>query len=125
MKKSVLFNALKSLKHYGLTDPFSLIALASLCDFLVKTKLLAERLTKSFIDDVNFCVKNYAAFEPIKNSSQNFTLYVTQDIDNFYKELKHQSYVQCEINESDVSILDLLYNKIFNGPIDSLNAEKV
>ncbi len=124
MKKSVLFNALKSLKHYGLTDPFSLIALASMCDFLVKTKLLAERLTKSFINDVNFCVENYAAFEPIKNNSQDFTLHITKDIDNFYKELKHQSYVQGDISEPDVSILDLLDNKIFHSPADSLNAEK-
>lgn len=125
MKKSVLFNALKSLKHYGLTDPFSLIALASLCDFLVKTKLLAERLTKSFIDDINFCVENFAEFKIIKDLNYNFEHLALDNNDKLYKELKHQSYIQSNINEDDLSILDLLEITSPFGRDYSQSAEKV
>ena len=31
--------------------------------------------------------------------------------DKLYKELKHQSYIQSNINEDDLSILDLLENQ--------------
>lgn len=124
MKKSVLFSTIASLKYRVLTDPFSLIVLASLCDFLTNKQLIAERLTKSFIDDVNFCIENYAEFKPIKKSSQDFVLRFAEDKDDFYKELKHQSYVQNDINEPDLSILDLLDTKIFNNHVELFNAEK-
>ena len=116
MKNSVLLNALNSVKNFVRIDPFSLITLASLCDFLDNKKLLAEHLTKSFTDDVKFCVENFPEFKPIKDYESNHDFFYMDPNDQLYKELKHQSYIQSNTNEDNLSILSVIPFGTLNIP---------
>ena len=46
MKNSVLSQAMSSLRTNGMTDVYSIIALASLCDFAFKHRMIASKNLK-------------------------------------------------------------------------------
>lgn len=125
MKQIVLLNSLETLNYSSFTNPNTVIVLASLCDYLNKKNLLAERLTKSFSEDLNYCISHYSEFKVLNGSIKEFDIYSSNDNDKLYREFKHQTYIQSETNEEEMTILELLDNSIFERRIYEQNAEKV
>ena len=124
MKTTALTKALKTFLHYRSIDAYSIITFASLCDFLNNKNLIAERLTKSFKEDVNYCVENFSFFSGINNNELYFEDLFAEEYDVFYKELKAQIFLLKDSEEPELSVLELMENKNFSGHFYFLNGEK-
>lgn len=125
MKTTALTKAIKTLGRHHSSDAYSIITFASLCDFLNNKNLIAERLTRSFREDVDYCVENFTFFSGINNAELHFEDLYTEEYDCFYKELKAQTFKLKDTDEPDLSVLELVENKTFSGHSYFLNAEKV
>ena len=123
MKTTVLTKAMRTL-HFRSMDVYSIITIASLCDFLNKKNLIAERFIRSFKEDIDYCVENFSSFRSIDYVELRFEDLFTEEYDSFYKELKAQSFQLKDTDEPDLSVLDLMENKTFSGHFYFLNAEK-
>lgn len=124
MKTTVLTKAMRAL-HFRSENVYSIITLISLCDFLNNKNLIAERLTRSFKEDIDYCVENFEFFSIVNNVELRFKDLFTEEYDNFYKELKSQSFQLKDTQEPDLSVLDIMENKNFSGHFYFLNSEKV
>ena len=66
MKNSVLSQAMSSLRTNGMTDVYSIIALASLCDFAFKHRMIAQLMPNSFSEDLKYFSENFEEFKVLK-----------------------------------------------------------
>jgi len=123
MKTTVLTKAMRTI-HFSSMNVYAIITLASLCDFLNNKNLIAERLTRTFKEDVDFCVENFTFFSEINNDELHFDELFTEEYDCFYKELKAQTFKLKDSEEPELSVLELMENKTFSGHFYFLNSEK-
>lgn len=128
MKTTVLTKAMRAL-HLSSIDVRSFLIIALLCDFLNKKNLIAERLTRSFKEDVDYCLENFTSFNSINDNDKSellhFNRLVTEKYDIFYKELKAQSFQLKDTEEPDLSVLELIENKALSGKVFYISGEKV
>ena len=84
MKNSVLSQAMSSLRTNGMTDVYSIIALASLCDFAFKHRMIAQLMPNSFSEDLKYFSENFEEFKVLKDSLQDFEIFSSNENDLFY-----------------------------------------
>ena len=125
MKTTVLTKTIRNIHFRDSKDGYSILIIASLCDFLNKKNLIAERLTRSFKEDIDYCVEHFTSFSSTINDELSLNYFINEKYDIFYKELKAQSFQLKDTDEPDLSVLELLDNKAFSGNCYYLNGEKV
>lgn len=125
MKNSVLSQAMNSLRTNGMTDVYSIIALASLCDFAFKHRMIAQLMPKSFSEDLKYFYENFEEFKVLKDSLQDFEIFSSNENDLFYRELKKQSLKNEDDPRENMSVIELLNSKSYREQDNYLLAENV
>ncbi|MBO6069932.1 MAG: N-6 DNA methylase [Succinivibrionaceae bacterium] len=125
MKNSVLSQAMNSLRTNGMTDVYSIIALASLCDFAFKHRMIAQLMPNSFSEDLKYFYKNFEEFKVLKDSLQDFEIFSSNENDLFYRELKKQSLKNEDDPRENMSVIELLNSKSYREQDNYLLAENV
>lgn len=123
MKNSVLSQAMNSLRTNGMTDVYSIIALASLCDFAFKHRMIAQLMPNSFSEDLKYFYKNFEEFKVLKDSLQDFEIFSSNENDLFYRELKKQSLKNEDDPRENMSVIELLNSKSYREQDNYLLAE--
>ena len=125
MKNSVLSQAMSSLRTNGMTDVYSIIALASLCDFAFKHRMIAQLMPNSFSEDLKYFYENFEEFKVLKDSLQDFEIFSSNENDLFYRELKKQSLKNEDDPRENMSVIELLNSKSYREQDNYLLAENV
>ena len=125
MKNSVLSQAMNSLRTNGMTDVYSIIALASLCDFAFKHRMIAQLMPNSFSEDLKYFYENFEEFKVLKDSLQDFEIFSSNENDLFYRELKKQSLKNEDDPRENMSVIELLNSKSYREQDNYLLAENV
>ena len=125
MKNSVLSQAMNSLRTNGMTDVYSIIALASLCDFAFKHRMIAQLMPNSFSEDLKYFSENFEEFKVLKDSLQDFEIFSSNENDLFYRELKKQSLKNEDDPRENMSVIELLNSKLYREQDNYLLAENV
>lgn len=125
MKNSVLSQAMSSLRTNGMTDVYSIIALASLCDFAFKHRMIAQLMPNSFSEDLKYFYDNFEEFKVLKDSLQDFEIFSSNENDLFYRELKKQSLKNEDDPRENMSVIELLNSKSYREQDNYLLAENV
>ena len=125
MKNSVLSQAMSSLRTNGMTDVYSIIALASLCDFAFKHRMIAQLMPNSFSEDLKYFSENFEEFKVLKDSLQDFEIFSSNENDLFYRELKKQSLKNEDDPRENMSVIELLNSKSYREQDNYLLAENV
>ena len=125
MKYSVLSQAMSSLRTNGMTDVYSIIALASLCDFAFKHRMIAQLMPNSFSEDLKYFYENFEEFKVLKDSLQDFEIFSSNENDLFYRELKKQSLKNEDDPRENMSVIELLNSKSYREQDNYLLAENV
>ena len=125
MKNSVLSQAMNSLRTNGMTDVYSIIALASLCDFAFKHRMIAQLMPNSFSEDLKYFSENFEEFKVLKDSLQDFEIFSSNENDLFYRELKKQSLKNEDDPRENMSVIELLNSKSYREQDNYLLAENV
>lgn len=125
MKNSVLSQAMSSLRTNGMTDVYSIIALASLCDFAFKHRMIAQLMPNSFSEDLKYFYENFEEFKVLKDSLQDFEIFSSNENDLFYRELKMQSLKNEDDPRENMSVIELLNSKSYREQDNYLLAENV
>ena len=125
MKNSVLSQAMSSLRTNGMTDVYSIIALASLCDFAFKHRMIAQLMPNSFSEDLKYFSENFDEFKVLKDSLQDFEIFSSNENDLFYRELKKQSLKNEDDPRENMSVIELLNSKSYREQDNYLLAENV
>ena len=125
MKNSVLSQAMSSLRTNGMTDVYSIIALASLCDFAFKHRMIAQLMPNSFSEDLKYFYENFEEFKVLKDSLQDFEIFSSNENDLFYRELKKQSLKNEDDPRENISVIELLNSKSYREQDNYLLAENV
>lgn len=125
MKNSVLSQAMSSLRTNGMTDVYSIIALASLCDFAFKHRMIAQLMPNSFSEDLKYFYENFEEFKILKDSLQDFEIFSSNENDLFYRELKKQSLKNEDDPRENMSVIELLNSKSYREQDNYLLAENV
>lgn len=125
MKNSVLSQAMSSLRTNGMTDVYSIIALASLCDFAFKHRMIAQLMPNSFSEDLKYFYENFEEFKVLKDCLQDFEIFSSNENDLFYRELKKQSLKNEDDPRENMSVIELLNSKSYREQDNYLLAENV
>ena len=125
MKNSVLSQAMSSLRTNGMTDVYSIIALASLCDFAFKHRMIAQLMPNSFSEDLKYFSENFEEFKVLKDSLQDFEIFSSNENNLFYRELKKQSLKNEDDPRENMSVIELLNSKSYREQDNYLLAENV
>ena len=113
MKNSVLSQAMSSLRTNGMTDVYSIIALAS------------QLMPNSFSEDLKYFYENFEEFKVLKDSLQDFEIFSSNENDLFYRELKKQSLKNEDDPRENMSVIELLNSKSYREQDNYLLAENV
>ena len=116
---------MNSLRTNGMTDVYSIIALASLCDFAFKHRMIAQLMPNSFSEDLKYFYKNFEEFKVLKDSLQDFEIFSSNENDLFYRELKKQSLKNEDDPRENMSVIELLNSKSYREQDNYLLAENV
>ena len=116
---------MSSLRTNGMTDVYSIIALASLCDFAFKHRMIAQLMPNSFSEDLKYFYENFEEFKVLKDSLQDFEIFSSNENDLFYRELKKQSLKNEDDPRENMSVIELLNSKSYREQDNYLLAENV
>ena len=116
---------MNSLRTNGMTDVYSIIALASLCDFAFKHRMIAQLMPNSFSEDLKYFSENFEEFKVLKDSLQDFEIFSSNENDLFYRELKKQSLKNEDDPRENMSVIELLNSKSYREQDNYLLAENV
>ena len=116
---------MNSLRTNGMTDVYSIIALASLCDFAFKHRMIAQLMPNSFSEDLKYFYENFEEFKVLKDSLQDFEIFSSNENDLFYRELKKQSLKNEDDPRENMSVIELLNSKSYREQDNYLLAENV
>lgn len=116
---------MNSLRTNGMTDVYSIIALASLCDFAFKHRMIAQLMPNSFSEDLKYFYENFEEFKVLKDSLQDFEIFSSNENDLFYRELKKQSLKNEDDPRENMSVIELLNSKSYREHDNYLLAENV
>ena len=116
---------MSSLRTNGMTDVYSIIALASLCDFAFKHRMIAQLMPNSFSEDLKYFSENFEEFKVLKDSLQDFEIFSSNENDLFYRELKKQSLKNEDDPRENMSVIELLNSKSYREQDNYLLAENV
>lgn len=116
---------MNSLRTNGMTDVYSIIALASLCDFAFKHRMIAQLMPNSFSEDLKYFSENFEEFKVLKDSLQDFEIFSSNENDLFYRELKKQSLKNEDAPRENMSVIELLNSKSYREQDNYLLAENV
>ena len=114
---------MSSLRTNGMTDVYSIIALASLCDFAFKHRMIAQLMPNSFSEDLKYFYENFEEFKVLKDSLQDFEIFSSNENDLFYRELKKQSLKNEDDPRENMSVIELLNSKSYREQDNYLLAE--
>ena len=116
---------MNSLRTNGMTDVYSIIALASLCDFAFKHRMIAQLMPNSFSEDLKYFSENFEEFKVLKDSLQDFEIFSSNENNLFYRELKKQSLKNEDDPRENMSVIELLNSKSYREQDNYLLAENV
>ena len=116
---------MSSLRTNGMTDVYSIIALATLCDFAFKHRMIAQLMPNSFGEDLKYFSENFEEFKVLKDSLQDFEIFSSNENDLFYRELKKQSLKNEDDPRENMSVIELLNSKSYREQDNYLLAENV
>ena len=116
---------MSSLRTNGMTDVYSIIALASLCDFAFKHRMIAQLMPNSFSEDLKYFYENFEEFKVLKDSLQDFEIFSSNENDLFYRELKKQSLKNEDDPRENMSVIELLNSKSYREQDNYLLAENI
>ena len=116
---------MSSLRTNGMTDVYSIIALASLCDFAFKHRMIAQLMPNSFSEDLKYFSENFEEFKVLKDSLQDFEIFSSNENNLFYRELKKQSLKNEDDPRENMSVIELLNSKSYREQDNYLLAENV
>ena len=91
MKTTVLTKAIRNIHFRDSKDGYSILIIASLCDFLNKKNLIAERLTRSFKEDIDYCVEHFTSFSSIIDTLRNSIVDADNSLDELNSDIKTTS----------------------------------